>query len=227
MGAGADHFHFPQGCGRKPYLHARFPRQRSESIYQRDTGGMRRTRWAGGRRSRQPGSMPFRPGDLRLPLIGALWFHSARPAPAVHRREDGHVSQPRTSDRSEKIVQGARTSKGNQIVSPDGTLLSGYPFDGGFMQPEGIPTRDIGTTTSPPGNIGLGTGQLPLFWFAAPNPTFNPLTFNYNTDIPLVTAQSPAINKSTDISAFIDRGGKLIFYHGLSDSGPPWPYTVE
>lgn len=126
-----------------------------------------------------------------------------------------------------KIAQGPRTSSGQRIVSPDRTLLSGYPFDGGFMQPSGIPTRDIGTATSPPGNIGLGSGQLPLFWFTVPDPTYNPLTVNYDTDISLVTAKSPAVNNSTDISAFIDRGGKLIFYHGLSDSGPPWPYTVD
>jgi Tannase and feruloyl esterase len=126
-----------------------------------------------------------------------------------------------------KIAQGPRTSHGKPIVSPDGTLLSGYPFDGGFMQPSGIPTRDIGTATSPPGNIGLGSGQLPLFWFTVPNPTYNPLTVNYDTDIGLVTAHSPAVNNSPNISAFVDRGGKLIFYHGLSDSGPPWPYTVE
>jgi feruloyl esterase len=125
------------------------------------------------------------------------------------------------------IAQGPRTSQGRQIVSPDGTLLSGYPFDGGFMQPSGIPTRDIGTATSPPGNIGLGTGQLPLFWFTVPNPNFNPLTFNYNTNIDLVTAKSSAVNDSTDISAFLRRGGKLIFFHGLSDSGPPWPYTLR
>ena len=126
-----------------------------------------------------------------------------------------------------KIAQGPRTSAGKLITSPDGTILSGYPFDGGFMQPSGIPTRDIGTATTPPGNIGLGSGQLPLFWFTVPNPTYNPLTVNYDTDIHLVTAQSPAVNNSTNISAFTNHGGKLIFYHGLSDSGPPWPYTVE
>lgn len=126
-----------------------------------------------------------------------------------------------------KIAQGPRTSAGLRITSPDGTPLSGYPFDGGFMQPSGIPTRDIGTATIPPGNIGLGSGQLPLFWFTVPDPTYNPLTVNYDTDIGLVTAHSPAVNNSTDISAFVDRGGKLIFYHGLSDSGPPWPYTVK
>src|ERR1700722_16378904 len=126
-----------------------------------------------------------------------------------------------------KIAQGPRTSGGEQIVSPDKTLLSGYPFDGGFMQPSGIPTRDIGTATSPPGNIGLGSGQLPLFWFTTPDPNYNPLTVNYDKDISLVTAHSPAVNNSTDISRFVSGGGKLIFYHGLSDSGPPWPSTVE
>ena len=125
------------------------------------------------------------------------------------------------------IAQGPRTSSGERITSPDGTVLSGYPFDGGFMQPSGIPTRDIGTATTPPGNIGLGSGQLPLFWFTVPDPTYNPLTVNYDTDIRLVTASSPAVNNSPDISAFIGRGGKLIFYHGLSDSGPPWPYTLR
>jgi hypothetical protein len=126
-----------------------------------------------------------------------------------------------------KIAQGPRTSNGERITSPDGTVLSGYPFDGGFMQPSGIPTRDIGTATTPPGNIGLGSGQLSLFWFTVPDPTYNPLTVNYDTDIHLVTASSPAVNNSPDISHFLGRGGKLIFYHGLSDSGPPWPYTLR
>jgi feruloyl esterase len=128
---------------------------------------------------------------------------------------------------TKKIAQGPRTSSGHRIISPDKTLPSGYPFDGGFMQPSGIPTRDIGTATSPPGNIGLGSGQLPLFWFTVPDPHYNPLTVNYDTDIHLVASHSPAVNNSTDIGDFVDRGGKLIFYHGLSDSGPPWPYTVD
>src|SRR5207244_8365917 len=83
------------------------------------------------------------------------------------------------------------------------------------------------TDTAPPDNSGLCVGHLPLFWYATHDPHYNPLTVNYDTDIPLVTAGSPAVNNSTDIGAFIDRGGKLIFYHGLSDSGPPWPYTYD
>jgi len=128
---------------------------------------------------------------------------------------------------TKKIDQGPRTSSGERITSPDGTTLSGYPFDGGFMQPSGIPTRDIGSGNSPPGNIGLGSGQLPLFWFATPDPSYNPLTVNYDTDMHLVTPASPVVNNSTEIGPFISRGGKIIFYHGLSDSGPPWPYTQK
>ncbi|HKW01154.1 MAG TPA: DUF6351 family protein [Vicinamibacterales bacterium] len=134
---------------------------------------------------------------------------------------------PAQAQATKIIARGPRTSNGDRITSPDGTPLSGYPFDGGFMQPSGIPTRDIGTANSAPGNIGLGSGQLPLFWFAQPDPSYNPLTVNYDTDIRLVTPASPAVNNNTDIRAFVKRGGKLIFYHGLSDSGPPWPYTLK
>ena len=134
---------------------------------------------------------------------------------------------PAQVNATKKIAEGPRTSSGERITSPDGTTLSGYPFDGGFMQPSGIPTRDIGSANSPPGNIGLGSGQLPLFWFATPDPSYNPLTVNYDTDIHLVTPASPVVNNSTDIGPFIGRGGKIIFYHGLSDSGPPWPYTQK
>ena len=134
---------------------------------------------------------------------------------------------PEQVNAAKKIAEGPRTSNGERITTPDGTTLSGYPFDGGFMQPSGIPTRDIGTTSVAPGNIGLGSGQLPLFWFAQPDPTKNPLTIDYDNDISLVRASSPVINNSRDIGAFIGRGGKIIFYHGLSDSGPPWPYTQK
>jgi feruloyl esterase len=152
------------------------------------------------------------------------------------RAADGTIIRPKSPmpcltsaqvTATKKIDEGPRTSNGERITTPDGTTLSGYPFDGGFMQPSGIPTRDIGTANSAPGNIGLGSGQLPLFWFATSDPTKNPLTIDYDNDIRLVTPASPAVNNSRDISAFTGRGGKIIFYHGLSDSGPPWPYTQK
>jgi feruloyl esterase len=124
------------------------------------------------------------------------------------------------------IERGARTSWGDEIVWNHRTV-SGYPYDGGWMEPSGIPTRAIGTATTPPGNLTLGTAQLSLFWFTRPVAAFNPVNFNWDRDVSLVVRSSPAVNDDADLHEFQKQGGKLIFYHGLSDSGPPWPYTAE
>src|SRR6266850_2586610 len=178
----------------------------------------------------------FDPETFVFPSIGV--YGSIAPGMPLQCTDDQHKTAscltPAQVTATKRIDQGPRTSLGRRIVSPDGTPLSGYPFDGGFMQPSGIPTRDVGAPNPnpnlppiQPGNIGLGSGQLPLFWFANPDPTYNPLTVDYDNDIRLVTPASPAVNNSTDIRPYLKRGGKLIFYHGLSDSGPPWPYTLK
>jgi tannase/feruloyl esterase len=169
----------------------------------------------------------FDPATFVFPSSGP--YGSIAPGMALQCTGDKTATclSPAQLNAAKKIAEGPRTSNGERITTPDGTTLSGYPFDGGFMQPSGIPTRDIGTANSAPGNIGLGSGQLPLFWFATSDPTKNPLTIDYDSDIRLVTPASPAVNNSRDIGPFINRGGRIIFYHGLSDSGPPWPYTQK
>ena len=187
VGPGADHLRVAKGHERRAALHAEIHARRPEPVHQRDPGGVRPPRRPGGRRYRQHGRVPFRSGDFRLPVLGGLRLHRAGSALQCTGAKTATCLTPAQVNAAKKIEQGPRTSGGQHIVSPDGTLLSGYPFDGGFMQPSGIPTRDIGTATSPPGNIGLGSGQLPFFWFATPDPTYNPLTVNYDTDIGLVT----------------------------------------
>ena len=178
-----------------------------------------------------PAACTFDPATFIFPSSGPYVSGSMAPAAGMQLQCTGDKTPtcltPAQVNAAKIIAAGPRTSNGERITTPDGTTLSGYPFDGGFMQPFGIPTRDIGTATSAPGNIGLGSGQLPLFWFATPNPAKNPLTIDYDNDISLVRASSPVINNSRDIAPFVNRGGKLIFYHGLSDSGPPWPYTQK
>jgi feruloyl esterase len=125
-----------------------------------------------------------------------------------------------------KMADSPRTSWGERIVAPNGWPLTGYPYDGGWMEPSGIPARNIGTPTSPPGNLSLGTAQLPLFWFRRPDPTYDPVDFDWDRDMDLVVKRHPGVRDDTDLSDFRRHGGKIVFYHGLSDSGPPWTYTA-
>jgi Tannase and feruloyl esterase len=125
-----------------------------------------------------------------------------------------------------KMADSPRTSWGRRIVAPNGWPVTGYPYDGGWMEPSGIPARNIGTPTSPPGNLSLGTAQLPLFWFTRPDPTFDPVDFDWDRDMDLVVKRHPGVRDDTDLSDFRRHGGKIIFYHGMSDSGPPWTYTA-
>jgi hypothetical protein len=144
---------------------------------------------------------------------------------------------PAQIDAVKKINQGPRNSLGQTIEAPAGAVVRhhpdntvvGYPYDGGFMAPSGIPSRKIGTPTSTPGDFALGLGQIPYLWITPADPSFDPLSFNFDTDVPDLTPESPLVSTSTslDISKFKNRGGKIIWYHGLSDPGPSVTYTIE
>jgi feruloyl esterase len=127
-----------------------------------------------------------------------------------------------------RIQRGPRTSQGNQVFTVDNLLVEGYPFDGGWMEPNsGIPTRDIGTATSNPGNLTLGTNSIPYF-LDPQDPSFiAPLQFNFDTDPQRELRNNPLVADNPDISTYRNRGGKLIFYHGLSDPGPSNLYTLD
>jgi len=136
-----------------------------------------------------------------------------------------------------KINEGPRNSLGQPIKSPAGGVVEdhadntvrGYGYDGGYMRPSGLPPRKIGTPTSPPGDFFLGLGQIPYGWISPADPKFDPLTFNFDTDIARLNDQSPVVTYSTslNIAEFKRRNGKIIWYHGLSDPGPPATGTIE
>jgi pimeloyl-ACP methyl ester carboxylesterase len=135
-----------------------------------------------------------------------------------------------------KINQGPRNSLGEAIRAPASggvrdhveATVFGYPYDGGFMAPAGIPSRKIGTPTSTPGDFALGLGQIPYHWMTPANPAYNPLSFDFDKDIANLRKESPLVATSTsiDISKFKNRGGKIIWYHGVSDPGPPVLGTI-
>jgi feruloyl esterase len=98
-----------------------------------------------------------------------------------------------------QINQGPRTSSGETIEAPAGAVahdhpdntVLGYAYDGGYMAPTGIPARKIGTATTPPGDFGQGASQIGWAWLSPPDPTFDILGFNFDTDTDLLVKSSP------------------------------------
>jgi pimeloyl-ACP methyl ester carboxylesterase len=144
---------------------------------------------------------------------------------------------PAQIDAIKKINEGPRDSLGHPLKSPAGGIVKdhadntvrGYAYDGGYMLPSGIPPRKIGTPTSTPGDFFLGLGQISYGWISPPDPSFDPLTFNFDTDMARLNTQSPVVTYSTslNIEEFKQRNGKIIWFHGLSDPGPSAVSTIE
>ncbi|MBI2998149.1 MAG: tannase/feruloyl esterase family alpha/beta hydrolase [Deltaproteobacteria bacterium] len=135
-----------------------------------------------------------------------------------------------------KINEGPRNSAGETIQAPVGgsvhphpdNTVVGYPYDGGFMAPSGIPSRKIGTLTSPPRDLALGVSRIGYEWLDPPDPSFDGLSFDWDTDVDRLVTESPfSSSVSLNIEKFRNRGGKIIWYHGISDPGPPSTLTTD
>ena len=135
------------------------------------------------------------------------------------------------------INQGPRTTSGGTFPAPaDGAvpdpaadITVGYAYDGGFMTTVGIPARKIGTPTTVPGDFTLGVGIFGYLYLCPADPTFYTLNFNFDTDLGLLCTTTSIESPSTslDITKFVNYGHKIIWYHGLSDPGPPVVNTIN
>jgi feruloyl esterase len=97
----------------------------------------------------------------------------------------------------QKAFAGPKDSRGNQIYPA-------FPFDAGIIDPAGIP------------GILLSGGRSPV------NPPFTNADFDVDKAAWNVAANAAARAGDaawTNLSTFSGHGGKLIFYHGMSD---PW-----
>jgi feruloyl esterase len=131
---------------------------------------------------------------------------------------------------------GPRTSSGHPIAAPAGAvakdhvsnIAQGYAWDGGWMTTVGIPSRKIGSPTTVPGDFSLGVGTFGYAFLSPPQPTYYTLNLNFDTDLGMLSKSTPIVTSSTsaNIKRFVDYGHKIIWYHGLSDPGPPVLGTV-
>jgi hypothetical protein len=130
------------------------------------------------------------------------------------------------------IKQGPR-SNGKAVRSPAGqeapdhvkAIVQGYAYDGGFFATTGIPSRKIGNPTGVPGDFSLGVGSFGYGFLCPHQPTYYTFGFNFDSqsDLAMLCKTSPHVEAATslNIDRFVKYGHKAIWYHGLSDPGPP------
>ena len=140
--------------------------------------------------------------------------------------------------RATKVTNiGPRPSGGAPVAAPAGAvaedhvtnIAQGYAWDGGWMTTVGIPSRKIGSPTRVPGDFSLGVGTFGYAFLSPAQPTYYTLNFNFDTDQGMLSKKTPIVTYSTslDIRRFVDYGHKMIWYHGLSDPGPPVLGTIK
>ena len=107
-----------------------------------------------------------------------------------------------------------------------GTLISpGFP-KGSEDGPGGWGLWISGGVFSPPLQF---TFQDQFFrYLVFDDPSYDPFTFNYDTDQPLLAATGVILNATDpDLSAFEARGGKIVMYHGTNDHALSLYKTIQ
>jgi len=122
-----------------------------------------------------------------------------------------------------------RTPAGRAAEDPVDNLTEGYVYDGGWFATTGIPTRKIGSPTGAPGDFALGLAQFGYLHLSPPQPTYSPLDFNFGSDLKMLSKNAPPVTAATslNIDRFVKYGHKAIWYHGVSDPGPPSLGTIK
>lgn len=113
-----------------------------------------------------------------------------------------------------QVFAGPRNSEGQ-------ALYAGQPWDPGLAAP-GWRAWTLGssTTATPDARyITLMADALANEFFTPPQPGFDPLGFNFDTDPARMAAYSAMYDTYADdrLTAFRQHGGKLLLIHGMSD----------
>jgi feruloyl esterase len=161
-------------------------------------------------------------------------FPNGQPLQCRGAKTDACLSQAQI-DAVKAIHEGPRL-RGEPVEAPAGLVanahadatLPGYPWDANYMRPSGLPSRLIGSPTTPPGDYGLGWIQFLFLALDPPNPKYDPLNFSV-AKVDQLNPSTPEVTASTSlrIDAFRRHGGKMIWYHGGGDPGPSVAGTIS
>jgi hypothetical protein len=112
-----------------------------------------------------------------------------------------------------KVFSGPKNSRGE-------ALYSDWPYDSGIAAP-GWRALKLGTSeTATPNSadVILMFSGLKGFFFTPPDPLFDPMKFNFDTDPPRLNDTSVLQDSLlTFLSTFSGHGSKLMLIHGMSD----------
>ena len=101
------------------------------------------------------------------------------------------------------------------------SLYAGQPWDPGLRAP-GWRQWTLGDSTTAQPNSRYNTLMVDALvneFFTPPDPTFDPLKFDFDTDTARMSAFSAVYDTYADatLAAYRKSGGKLLFIHGMSD----------
>ncbi|WP_020560197.1 tannase/feruloyl esterase family alpha/beta hydrolase [Thiofilum flexile] len=112
-----------------------------------------------------------------------------------------------------KVFDGPQNAAGNK-------LYSDWPYDAGISAPNWRVWKlgNSQTAKSDALNVLLGGGSLSLYFMTPPDPTFKPTDFDFERD-PARLEETGKLNDATTtyLTTFVNRGGKLVLFQGLSD----------
>ena len=112
-----------------------------------------------------------------------------------------------------KVFAGPKNSRGE-------ALYSDWPWDTGIAAPgwRGLKLGTSENATPNSADVMLMFSGLKGFFFTPPDPTFDPMKFNFDTD-PARLNDTSVLQDSllTFLSTFSARGSKLMLIHGMSD----------
>ena len=117
-----------------------------------------------------------------------------------------------------KVYAGVKTNNGEYAAMP---LMRGGESD--WVR------RMVGTPELPRG-VNAVLGAPVMTYVVKANPAYDVLTFDPERDMPALKsglAGEHLHQMKTDISAFVNRGGKLLLWHGFNDPGPSALSTIE
>jgi feruloyl esterase len=147
--------------------------------------------------------------------------------------KDGIVSEPRAC-KFDPAVLACKSGDGPdcltaaQVENARSAYAPVTTKSGALVYPGRSPGFESGWRIPPP-----GAALNPLFsdtprYVGRQDPTWDPMTFNLETDLALALKNGGFIEASDpDLAKFKARGGKLLLYHGWADPGPAPENTIN